>query len=246
LAVYPIQSEVSQVKGDRQIHLTGKIPSVQLRDKAETITAQTVQALEEPQSWQIINDIIAVEAPPDPEAIAAEIGRLTTVFNQDADILMNATYAGDDKQVTITGHFRTEAKLKQVTDSFSRIPGVANILVPSLSKAFPIDQQLYFSQGSAALNPSDEQTKLQSIQDFLQQYPQIKLRITGYTYPNETPNNQSLAQERAEAVRQSLISAGVDPGKLIAQGAPSSPPNLTQADDPWLSRSVRFERIMEQ
>ncbi|NJN71616.1 MAG: OmpA family protein [Limnothrix sp. RL_2_0] len=246
LAVYPIQSEVRKVDGDRQIHLTGKIPSVQLRDKAETIAAQTVQTFEEPQSWQIVNDIIAVDAPPDPEAIAAEIERLTTVFNQDKDIVMNATYDGSDKQVTITGHFRTEAKLKQATESFSRIPGVENILVPSLSKAFPIDQQLYFAQGSAALNPTDKDTKLQSIQDFLQQYPQIKLRITGYTYPNEVADNQRLAQQRAEAVRESLISAGANPDNLVAQGAPSSPPNLTQADDPWLSRSVRFERIMEQ
>lgn len=246
LAVYPIQSEAMKVKGDRQIYLTGKIPSATLRDKAETIAVQTVQTLEETESWQIVNDIITVEAPPDPEAIAAEIQRLTTVFNQDEDIVMNATYVDADKQVTITGHFRTETKLKQVTESFSRIPGVANILVPSLSKSFPIDQQLYFAQGSALLNPTDKENKLQSIQDFLQQYPQIKLRIIGYTDLNEIDGNQSLAQQRAEAVRESLISAGVDPDNLIAQGAPSSPPNLTQADDPWLSRSVRFERIMER
>ncbi|MGB2927186.1 MAG: OmpA family protein [Limnothrix sp.] len=246
LAVYPIQSVAKKEKGDRRVYLTGKIPSLQLKTKAEAIAAETIQTFEQPDSWQLINDIVAVDAPADPEAIAAEIQRLVAVLNQDKDILVAAQYDNAQGQVTLTGHFRTEAKLKQATDSFSRIPGVKTIFVPFLAKEFPIDQRLYFADNSAALNPKDKQEKLQSIQAFFKQYPQVRVRIVGHTYPTETKENVRLAQQRAIAVEQALIEVGVDPAQLEVEGAPSSPANLTQADAPWLSRSVRFERIMEQ
>ncbi|OKH11737.1 OmpA family protein [[Limnothrix rosea] IAM M-220] len=243
LAIYPVDSDVAKVKGDRQITLSGKVPFVRLKEKAETIARAQVAQLEEPNQWQIINDIITVEVEPDPETIASEVERLTKVLNQNEDLVIATEYG--DRQVAITGHLRTDTQIRQVADSFSEIPGVENVLITATSKAFPIDQRLYFANNTAALNPNDIREKLPSIQEFLQQYPQMKLRIIGHIHTSETQQN-NLAQKRAIAVRDSLLNLGIAAERLDIVAAPSSPPNLTQADDAWLSRCVRFERIMEK
>ena len=76
----------------------------------------------------------------------------------------------------------------------------------------------------------------------------MRVRIIGHARPSETKqkNSVSLAQKRAIAVQQGLVNLGIDASRLEVVAAPSAPPNLTQADNAWLSRCVRFERIMEQ
>lgn len=240
LAVYPIQADFKKVRGDRQLILSGKIPSTKLKTKAEKITQNTLLQIDPAQNWQVVNEIVAVEVAPDPEAIAAEINRLTTVLNQDKDLLLIAQY--DDPQVIISGHLRTETKLQQVINAYSQIPGVNNVLVTATAKPFPIDQQLYFPVNSARINPNDEAEKLSQIYDFLRQYPELRLAIIGYIYPTEAA---ALAEKRAIAVQNSLLKMGVNPQQLTAKAAPAPPPNLTQADDPWISRTVRFERMID-
>ena len=199
--------------------------------------------LSEPEQWQVINDIVTVEVEPDQETIAGEVERLTRVLNQNEDFLIATEYG--DRQVSISGHVRTDTQVRQLANSFSEIPGVENVLIAATSRAFPIDQRLYFADNSAVLNPNDIEAKLPSIQEFLQQYPQLKLRIVGHIHASENPQND-LAQRRAIAVRDSLLNLDIPPERFEVVAAPSSPPNLTQADDAWLSRSVRFERIMEE
>lgn len=242
LAVYPIQAEIIGAGGDHRIELTGKIPSTRLKTKAATVTESTIKTLAPDQPWQIINNIVAVEIAPDPEAIAAEIERLTTVLNQDPDVILQTKY--EEPQVTISGHIRTEQQLQQVIAAYSQIPGVNNVLVTATTKPFPIDQQLYFNTNATTLNPKDKTEKIESIYDFLRQYPQIRLRIIGYQYPKELKLSPSLAFQRAIAVRQMLITMGIKENRLTVEAAPASPPNVSATDDPWLSRTVRFERIM--
>ena len=242
LAVYPVASEADIIRGDRQIILGGKVPTERLKNKAETITLAEIQKLENPDGWQLVNEIVAVEIDPDPDKIAADVARLTTVLNQDRDVIISTTYG--DREVRITGHLRTEKKLAQIQDHFSQIPGVENVLITSTSKAFPIDQRLYFATGAIALNPGDVATKLPSIQEFLLQYPLMKLQIVGHQHPKENPD-ANLSEQRAIAVRDSLVTLGIESTRLEIVAAPSSPANLTQADPDWLSRTVRFERIME-
>ena len=246
LAVYPVESEAHKNWGDRQIILSGKVPSFRLREKAQEIADEQLTLLDEPTEWEVINEIITVEVEPDSDVVAAEVERLTEILNKDEDIIIMTRYG--DRQVTISGHLRTEEKLQQITDSFNEIPGVDNILVASTTKAFPIDQRLYFGTNDAAVSPNDAQEKLTSVNEFLRQYPEMRLQIIGHVHPSETQqdDNSSLAQKRAIAVQQGLVTLGIDPNRLEIIAAPSAPPNLTQADSAWLSRSVRFERIMEQ
>ena len=242
LAIYPIESDAEIIQGDRHIILAGKVPTERLKNKAETITLTEIQKLEAPNDWQLINEIITVEVNPDPEEIAADVTRLTTVFNQDPDVIIATSYG--DREVRIMGHLRTEKKLAQIQDHFSQIPGVENVLITSTFKAFPIDQQLYFATEAIALNPTDVAGKLPSIQEFLVQYPAMKLQIIGHQHPSENVE-ANLPEKRAIAVRDNLVKLGINPDRLQIVAAPSSPANLTQADAAWLSRTVRFERIME-
>lgn len=245
LAVYPIQAEAQTLRGDRrQIQLTGKLPSERLKQKAATITNRQITQLADAPLWQVANDIVTVELSRDPEAIAAEVTRLTTVLNQDKDIILATQFT--EEQVVVTGYVRTDQKLQHISAAFSQIPGVEQVLMTPTAKAFPIDQQFYFNHRSATLNPNDIATKLPAIAEFLKQYPQMKVRIIGYAHPNEQDKNTTLAGQRAKAVQASLIELGLPPEQLVVQGAAAPPANLTQTDQTWLSRAVHIERIMEK
>jgi len=78
--------------------------------------------------------------------------------------------------------------------------------------------RLLFDSGSATLQPaSDEQ--LRNIAAIMKAYPNVKLKIGGYTDNTGDPAaNLKLSQSRADNVRAELIQLGVAPDRLEAQG----------------------------
>jgi K(+)-stimulated pyrophosphate-energized sodium pump len=75
-----------------------------------------------------------------------------------------------------------------------------------------------FDTGSATLQPaSDEQ--LHNVAEILKAYPNVKLKIGGYTdNTGDKAANQKLSEERAQNVKAALEKMGIDPSRLTAQG----------------------------
>jgi OOP family OmpA-OmpF porin len=78
--------------------------------------------------------------------------------------------------------------------------------------------RLLFDTGSATLQPaSDEQ--LHNVAEILKAYPNVKLKIGGYTdNTGDKAANQKLSEERAQNVKAALEKMGIDPSRLTAQG----------------------------
>lgn len=104
--------------------------------------------------------------------------------------------------------------------------GVEGALLAFITDAArPVDKETWFDfdrllfvTGSAAIRP-DSQDQLVTISQILRAFPQVKLKVGGYTDNVGDPaSNQRLSEERAGNVRQALVNLGVPADRLTAEG----------------------------
>jgi outer membrane protein OmpA-like peptidoglycan-associated protein len=78
--------------------------------------------------------------------------------------------------------------------------------------------RLLFDTGKATLQPASQE-QLTNIGAILKAYPQVKIRIGGYTDNTGDPAaNLRLSEERANNVMAELVKQGIDPSRLSAKG----------------------------
>lgn len=79
-------------------------------------------------------------------------------------------------------------------------------------------QYIFFKTDKATLTPASVEA-LNKIVDLLKQQPFKQLQIEGHTDNTGTPKrNEALSEQRAEAVLEYLVAAGIDRKKLTAKG----------------------------
>jgi OOP family OmpA-OmpF porin len=92
--------------------------------------------------------------------------------------------------------------------------------------------RLLFDSNSANLQPSSQE-QLQNISNILKAYPNVHVRIGGYTdNQGDAGANLKLSQDRADNVMQQIIVLGVDPSRVDAKGYGEDHPvadNFTEA-----------------
>jgi OmpA-OmpF porin, OOP family len=98
-----------------------------------------------------------------------------------------------------------------------------------------------FPAGSSAV-PAEAMALLQDAAGQIKQLPPgTELEIAGYTdNAGDAATNVTLSQQRADAVREALIKAGVDPAMLVAKGYGSANP---VASNDLLEGQIRNRRI---
>jgi len=78
--------------------------------------------------------------------------------------------------------------------------------------------RLLFDTGKSTLQPASQE-QLTNIAEILKAYPQVKIRIGGYTDNTGDPAaNQRLSEERADSVMTELVRLGIDPARMSAKG----------------------------
>jgi OmpA-OmpF porin, OOP family len=78
--------------------------------------------------------------------------------------------------------------------------------------------RLLFDTNSATLQPASQE-QLQDIAAILKAYPNVHVKIGGYTdNTGEAAANQELSQQRADWVKQQMINMGIGADRLDAQG----------------------------
>jgi len=78
--------------------------------------------------------------------------------------------------------------------------------------------RLLFNTGQATLQPASQE-QLTNIADILKAYPQVKIRIGGYTDNTGDPAaNLQLSEQRADNVMAELAKLGIDPARMTAKG----------------------------
>jgi len=232
LAIYRLAVDA---QGNRVI-LNGKLPNQRLREKAAAIVQQIVP------NWTVENDIIAVEVPADPVLVEAEVQRMTETLNQMNGISISTQYEPD--KVRITGTVLQQIDREKVTQAFEKIKGVKSVLTTVQVEPLPIATRIYFHLNSPEFHSEDMIIKIYPISQYLKQYPNLDVKIVGYTHSAEKlKRNPKLALKRSQAVQTALESYGIDRRRMTAIGKNEPPPGVEENHPEWLSRAVIFEII---
>jgi outer membrane protein OmpA-like peptidoglycan-associated protein len=236
LSIYRLEPKVHFGK----LTLSGRVPNVQLKDKADKIVRQTAP------NWSFENQIVAIEIPPDPVIAAGEIERLTWLFNQKDGIAITTQHDYDTQTIRVTGVTAESKDLEQFIQALKKIPGVLTVISTVQTRPF-LKTRFYFESGSMQIQNSDGHSKLINskliaIRKFLDQNPGIQLKIIGHSDPTGEKNkNKELGLGRAHTIKDALIAEGVEPDRLQVVGVANLPPDTTNIQPLKLSRCVRFE-----
>ena len=101
-----------------------------------------------------------------------------------------------------------------------------------------------FDLDKATLKPG-AQVRLARVAGILQSYPELKLQLEGYTdSTGSLAHNQTLSERRAMAVRDFLISQGVSPASITAQGFGPSNPVATNSTSAGRQMNRRVDMVV--
>lgn len=140
------------------------------------------------------------------------------------DAVQTATNAGSAAISSLGDFFKT--KLPDGTELNIPQFGIENKLLAFLKDSSkPADDttwfnfdRLLFDTGKSTLQPSSEE-QLNNIAEILRAYPNVHVKIGGYTDNTGDPAaNKTLSEARAKTVMDSLVSKGIDPSRLASEG----------------------------
>ena len=107
-----------------------------------------------------------------------------------------------------------------------------------------LGSDLLFDPGQARLKPGGRRA-VANLARFMRQYPERRIVIEGFTDSSGSPQaNQRLSERRASAVREALVRAGVEPGRVAARGLGSDYPVASNADPGGRQLNRRVEILL--
>ena len=117
--------------------------------------------------------------------------------------------------------------------------------VPDTTTWFDFDR-LLFNTGSATLQPQSKD-QLRDIAAILKAHPNAHVKIGGYTdNVGSAADNLTLSQERADNVRAQLVSMGVDPSHLSAEGYGEQHPVADNSTESGRAMNRRISMLVTQ
>lgn len=106
--------------------------------------------------------------------------------------------------------------------------------------------RLLFDTNSANLQPSSQE-QLQNIANILKAYPNVHVRIGGYTdNQGDAAANLKLSQDRADNVMREIIIIGVDPSRMDAKGYGEDHPVADNSTDAGRAQNRRISLRVTQ
>ena len=234
--VYQLQVDANPKK----MQLEGRVPNEYMRQKAEKIAKEVAPTLE------VENKITVLDLPPDPVLAAQEVERVAYSLNQIEGVDISAKYL--DGAVNLKGNLGVEEDVPDLTQTFERIPGVKSVNDTTQINLPKIDTRFYFKVNSTELKSAELSKKIPQVQEFLERYPKLHLRLKGYSDPSNLRPldvDQSLAERRAKTIQDILIKQGIEPEKVQeVSGTIESPPGWDYSQSIELYRCVIFEPFL--
>jgi len=103
-----------------------------------------------------------------------------------------------------------------------------------------------FSTGRADLTAGAE-ARMDRLATFLQRNPNRTIRVEGYTdSTGSSQTNLRLSEQRAAAVREALVTRGVNPGRIVTQGFGAARPVASNSSDAGRQANRRVEIVISE
>ena len=153
------------------------------------------------------------------------------LVSQEADSLRRAAEAASARLNDALTQLRT------LVAEITNLRETSRGLVISLS-------DILFETGKATLKPGAVQN-ITRIAAVLNQYPDYQISVEGHTDSRGTDAyNQKLSDDRARAVADALVSAGVSPGRISSKGFGETQPVATNSTAAGMQQNRRVEVIV--
>lgn len=105
---------------------------------------------------------------------------------------------------------------------------------------------LNFASGSAVIDAAS-QVEVDNLAAILNAYEDVNVKIEGYTDSQGNPaSNQTLSQQRAEAVRNTLIAAGISDARITSEGYGAANPVATNDTPEGRAQNRRIEVLINK
>ncbi|TGM72489.1 OmpA family protein [Leptospira mtsangambouensis] len=125
------------------------------------------------------------------------------------------------------------------------VPKQENIVQKKLEETKKISlDSVYFERASSILRP-ESSVPLDAIVDYLHENSDKKMKVIGHTDLTGTfEDNMTLSKERADSVKQYLVSKGVDPKRILTEGKGPTQPMLQGTDEASSRKNRRTEFVL--
>ena len=136
---------------------------------------------------------------------------------------------------------------EEATPEIQLISRPRNSLVRVRRRDIMIRRQVNFATDSSEILPSSSQL-LSEVADVIMRHPEItRIEIQGHTdNRGGRAHNQDLSQRRAEAVRDWLVRAGVEAGRLEARGYGQEQPLVPNITASNRARNRRVQFVIQE
>jgi outer membrane protein OmpA-like peptidoglycan-associated protein len=126
-----------------------------------------------------------------------------------------------------------------------RLSQLANVREEERGTVVSLSGSLLFPSNKATLTPV-AQERLQDLSEALMTAPDRRISIEGFTDSRGSEQlNMTLSQKRAEAVRRYLVSRGLPPDRIQAEGKGESQPIASNDDPEGRANNRRVEIVLE-
>src|SRR5262245_5783156 len=120
---------------------------------------------------------------------------------------------------------------------------LADPSAPDLPKRFVFDD-LHFESGSARLTPEGQRTAT-ALLAVLKAYPSVNVALEGHTdATGDATANKTLSLQRAETVKQMVVTGGVATDRIEAQGYGQERPTADNNSDAGRAQNRRLELVV--
>lgn len=223
-AVDPLAGDITAATDGSVATLTGFVANAGESAEAET-EARGVEGITD-----VVNDLELLE----PAVLAALQG----------EDVVGATATGEGTVIRVGGTIGSEADRATTLAAALEVPGVGEViddrLEVSVTEALNDLPQVQFETNSAVILPASFED-LDAMAELLGGAGDVSIQVQGYTdVVGDAARNQTLSENRAEAVRSYLVEAGVDADILTTQGFGETE---DFGDDLASNRLVRFEQL---
>lgn len=166
----------------------------------------------------------AAPATPDADAMLAKLGKFFSVSLPNGVSLNLPEFGVENKLLSFINN-KDQAIDKTSWFSFDR---------------------LLFETGGAALQPSSQE-QLKNIAEIMKAHPEVNIKLGGYTDNTGAAElNRNLSQNRADAVKAQLISLGIAPERLEAEGYGAEHPVASNDTEEGRAQNRRIDILVTQ
>ncbi|MGZ5475794.1 MAG: OmpA family protein [Thermoanaerobaculia bacterium] len=119
----------------------------------------------------------------------------------------------------------------------------ANDLLDALNREGHVALYIQFDTGKATIRQESRST-IDQVGDMLRQNPKLALRIEGHTdNVGSDAANKTLSEQRAAAVRQALVTAGIEAARLTSVGFGETKPVAENTTEEGRAKNRRVELV---